>query len=184
MDNEQLHPNLARIAATYDDLFEQYSRNQLSAAEAKARIRTLVARDDHGIEWSLNPEDRSWYRRTVHGQWIKDTPPTVGVATWNGWDISGHDPMSDPRYRVEETPTDPRLITNTDALRGSTARMVRNHPDPDPVPRSTERSRWILTGVLVAITVVVTVWFFTAWNSPLRENPTPVAPAPAAPLPS
>lgn len=171
--DDRLHPNLARVAAAYDDLFEQFARGQLSAADAKARIRNLIARDDSGIEWTLNPDDRNWYRRTVHGDWVRDRPPTMGVKTASGWDMSGHDPMADPRHRVSDTRIDPRLVTDPDVLRGSTARMVRNHPEPAPVPRRTERARWAVAIATAVVTVSILVWLFTAWNSPLRDDPTP-----------
>jgi hypothetical protein len=78
---EPLHPNLARIAAAYDDVHRRYGIRQLSAADAKAEILALQARDDDGIIWRISPEDGTWLRKTRDGRWEQGTPPRSGLAT-------------------------------------------------------------------------------------------------------
>jgi hypothetical protein len=154
MTSRHLHPNLARLAASYDDVMERYGKNQLSEDEAKRLIRNLVARDDQGIQWSIDPDDGQWFRYTLKGAKVKDTPPEAGIATHTGWDISGGgDKLADPRLRVVDEEIDPRAYHDPANLPGATARYVRNAADDtEPPPRPLWW--WGLVGLLAVIFVV------------------------------
>lgn len=149
MEHRRLHPNLARLAASYDDILEQFARNQITAEEARVRIGSLVGRDDQGVQWCINPADGHWHRITVHGELVRDDPPEAGLATYTGWDLSGGESLSDPRYRVVDHRADPRELTAADQLAGSTARFVRNEAD--------ERRAAVPGGRLLAVAALVLV---------------------------
>ncbi len=91
---EQLHPNLARLAAVYDQIVESFTRKEIDDLEARSRIRRLRARDDQGVIWSLR-EDGQWYRQTRDGQLIPDTPPTSGIPGVSPFDMSSNNYRSE-----------------------------------------------------------------------------------------
>lgn len=180
MEHRQLHPNLARLAATYDDILEQFTRNQLSPEEARFRVSSLTARDDQGVQWCINPDDGQWYRMTVQGRLVRDVPPEAGVATYTGWDLSGGDPMADPRNRVIDSVVDPRELSQSTQLTGATARFVRNEADERASQRPAPR-RWLLIAAAVlAMFVVVGLWM-SSRHSPSAPAPTPVQVTSTAP---
>lgn len=74
---QPLHPNLAKLAAAYDEIFLRWSCGQIDAAEARMEILALQARDDDGILWSIDPESGAWLRRTLGGELVRDTPPSL-----------------------------------------------------------------------------------------------------------
>lgn len=110
METQRLHPNLAQIAAAYDDITEQHARHLLTDQQAYQRIAALVARDDQGVQWCISPNDGQWYRRTRAGQLVRDTPPAWGVATLTAYDLSEGDPFADPRRRVWRAEVDPASL--------------------------------------------------------------------------
>lgn len=85
---EVLHPNLARIAAMYDAIQEDFARGRITPQEAQSRIRRLEARDDQGVTWVIAPSDGRWYRRTVDGRLVADSPPRSGIRTASPFDVS------------------------------------------------------------------------------------------------
>lgn len=89
MGSLQLHPNLARIAASYQDLVSTYATGRIDAAVASVRARELVARDDLGVLWTINPKDGGWLRCVRGGSWVPDVPPTAGYATLTAAHLSG-----------------------------------------------------------------------------------------------
>lgn len=165
----RLHPNLARIAAVYDDVVAGFARGELSPDEARHRISSLVARDDQGITWCISPNDGQWYRVTVTGELVADTPPEAGVATYTGWDLSGDGRLDDPRLRIVDHRVDPRTLGDADDLGGSTARYVRNAAEPEP------RRKWFPIAIAVLVAVVVLSAFLA-----LRGGGDDGAPAPVS----
>lgn len=113
-----LHPNLARIASSYDQVMHEYRAGRLSPAEARRRTLTLVARDDNGLEWSINPDTGSWRYRNQFGDMVSANPPAYGVAAFTPTDLGGGT-GDDPRVRLYEIDQD--ALQNTNQLRGSTA---------------------------------------------------------------
>jgi hypothetical protein len=95
-----LHPNLAVLAADYDAIYDQWRLGQLDSREAKQRLARLVARDDEGVLWRLSPEDGRWLRQTRDLTWVPGEPPTAGVPSLTGWDVSGRSHVGDPRHRI------------------------------------------------------------------------------------
>lgn len=89
MGSLQLHPNLARIAASYQDLVSIYATGRIDASVASVRARELVARDDLGVLWTINPKDGGWLRCIHDGSWVPAVPPTAGYATLTAAHLSG-----------------------------------------------------------------------------------------------
>jgi hypothetical protein len=99
-----LHPNLAQIAAAYDDVMQSYRAGLLSPAEARRRVLTLIARDDNGLEWSLNPDTGDWQYRSQFGDMVTANPPSYGVVGFTPADIGGGEAAQDriALYAIDE----------------------------------------------------------------------------------
>ena len=142
MEQGSLHPNLARIAAAYDQLTLSCSRGEVDLASVHTRIAELVARDDEGVMWRLDPESGGWLRATLSGTWVPGSPPTWGLATPTAHDLTpehvrraqlpGSDPAAyDPDTFITHTPVDLTKVGDG-TLAGSTLRqLVRSGPSSD-----------------------------------------------------
>lgn len=95
-----LHPNLARIAAAYDDTMERYDRGEMSLIETRRRLNALVARDDEGVQWSIDPVNGRWRYQDLQGRYHYGEPPTSGVASFTPHQL-GPGAGSDPDNRIE-----------------------------------------------------------------------------------
>jgi hypothetical protein len=78
---EALHPNLARIAARYDEIIKLLNNKQLTPSQARTMIEKLAARDDLGVEWSLDPDTGKWRYRSKDGLLLPGNPPSWGLAS-------------------------------------------------------------------------------------------------------
>jgi hypothetical protein len=142
-----LHPNLARIAAAYDEVMELYHRGQLAPVEARRRVLALVARDDNGLEWSIDPDTGHWRYRSHFGELVTAEPPSFGVAGFTPGDLGAGRPDSD---RVTLFEIDQQALVASGQLRGST--MLTGGTAADA--RRSLRWRRILV-VVTAVTVVI-----------------------------
>ena len=124
-----LHPNLAKLAASYDEIIERYSIGRVTAAEAHAEIATLVARDDDGILWSINPDDGAWMRRTRGGDLVVGTPPSYGLATPTPHDISTPPTGFSPTDRIQSHEVKNELLYSPSEFAGSTRRPRQPIPE-------------------------------------------------------
>lgn len=86
-----LHPNLARIAVAYQDLVQSFAFGRIDSTQASVQARELVARDDDGTMWTINPRDGGWLRCSVFGEWAPGEPPTSGFSTLSAWGLSGRE---------------------------------------------------------------------------------------------
>jgi hypothetical protein len=128
--NNSLHPNLAKLAATYDEIFLRWSRGQIDADIARQEISALVARDDDGILWSIDPDSGAWLRRTISGELVPGTPPSYGLATPTPHDLS-HNPGSfNPGNSVRMQKVDDELLYAPSSLAGSTRRGNKQIQQP------------------------------------------------------
>lgn len=91
-----LHPNIARVAASYDQIIERLRSNQISNAQAFELIEQLEARDDQGVRWSIDAASGRWIRRTMQGHAEFDTPPTSGYQTHDAFSYTQPDPFAAP----------------------------------------------------------------------------------------
>lgn len=122
-----LHPNLARIAAAYDDIIMSFGSGLLTAPQARAQIDSLTARDDNGVEWSLDPDTGEWRFMTREGEHVYGEPPTWGLATLTPNDLGAG--IKDPDNRITFYEVDQRLQSG---LTGATQRLV---PKPENAKR-------------------------------------------------
>lgn len=124
---EQLHPNLARIAAAYDQICAQYANGQLDAEEANRRITALAARDDNGVIWTIDPASGAWVYRTIDGQLVAGTPPMSGFATPSPFDVTRNPQGPNPNDRLATFEVDDP-ITPPGALAGTTRPEIAHLP--------------------------------------------------------
>jgi len=117
-----LHPNLARIAAAYDDVMADFRAQRIGPAEARRRVLTLLARDDNGLEWSIDPDTGAWRYRNQFGEMVTANPPAYGVAGFTPTDL-GAGRGDDPRVRFYEVDQD--ALRAEGQLRGSTGVVER-----------------------------------------------------------
>ncbi|MFM7088556.1 MAG: hypothetical protein ACKOW9_03430 [Candidatus Paceibacterota bacterium] len=82
-----LHPNLARVAAIYDDIVNDLNTGKIESSQAYRLIGSLSAKDDNGVEWSINPENGVWRYRSIDGEMREAEPPQVGMASLTPYDI-------------------------------------------------------------------------------------------------
>jgi hypothetical protein len=173
-----LHPNLAQIAASYDDICERVQLGLITGPEARTAIMGLVARDDTGVQWTISPDDGLWYRRTRTGELVADTPPRSGIPTPSGWDVSTSDAFGDPRDRIHTQTVDPLRHRSATDLTGSTiaaTQMTSTGPRMSaPSDRLKRRIVAVLAAVLLAAAVVMLL------RPDAADAPAPsTAPAPA-----
>jgi hypothetical protein len=138
-----LHPNLARVAAAYDEILVEFNRGVIPPQEARRRVLALVARDDNGLEWSIDPESGQWRYRTHWGDLILADPPAYGVVGLTPHALgAGNARDADERlnfYEVDQT-----ALYAPGSLRGST--MLR----PEPARGSRNMNRLVAGAVLAA----------------------------------
>jgi hypothetical protein len=144
--DKPLHPNLARIAAAYDEVMQSHRSGLLPANEARRRVLTLIARDDSGLEWSINPDTGQWQYRTQFGAQVEANPPAYGVASFSPGDL-GSGSADDDRVTLYEI--DQRALFAPGQLRGST--MLLDGPG------DLRRGRWGHLARRGAIVVAVAV---------------------------
>lgn len=178
--HQPLHPNLARLAAAYDEIFERWSRGLIDAARARAEISALVARDDEGILWSISPDSGQWRRRTRSGDFVEDTPPSFGLATPTAHDLTRDPAVFNPDSRLTFHRVDDDLLAaRPDALAGVTRRQVAV-----PAPRRPARRR---AAVCVGLAVAAVVAWAALAQPQQATAPTsttlPPASVPAPPPP-
>lgn len=146
-----LHPNLARIAASYDEIVSAFQQGRLSPADARRQLVALVARDDAGIEWSIDPDSGRWRYRTRWGGLEEADPPSYGMAAATPADLgAGNGRDLDARLSLHEV--DMELVTPPSSLVGST--LLRDGSGS----RSPISSRQVL-GVALALAVLALVVF-------------------------
>lgn len=138
----ELHPNLARIAVSYQELAKNYANGVIDAATATVRSRELVARDDAGVMWTINPRDGGWLRCLHNGTWVPGEPPRQGFANLTPWQINGD---FGPDYGLS--------YTERDSSSAVTWQIARNQERLENV----SRPRWMYP-ILLAVAAVATAF--------------------------
>lgn len=168
-----LHPNLAQLAASYDDICSQVEMGLMAPGDAKAAIMALIARDDAGVQWCISPDDGNWYRRTRTGEMVADTPPRSGIQTPSGWDVSSSTTaLGDPRHRVYTREVDPLEHRSPTDLAGSTVAASVTPSRRGPSLGSFRPSDTFVRRAVAALAVVLilaSAWMF--WSSSSPETP-------------
>jgi hypothetical protein len=187
-EDQQLHPNLARLAAAYDNIVERYARAEIDPRQARAEIAGLVARDDEGVLWSIDPDTAKWKYRDRSGDVHVGQPPAYGYPSPSPFQISqpaksrGHD----PDHRVSMQPVDEQLIYPPQALIGSTRRFGPGETAPKT---SWASLTWLKIAIPVLAILLVLVIVFDGGKKQ-TPAPTPANPAastttaPQAPIPT
>lgn len=117
--DRSLHPGLARIAATYDQVVLDFQQGRIGAPEARRRILALVARDDNGIEWSIDPDTGHWRYRSTWGDYLPGEPPAYGVRPLSPSALGSGEPSAiDARLSLHEVELS--LLAPSTGLAGST----------------------------------------------------------------
>ena len=141
-----LHPALARIAASYDEIVLEFQQGRLTAPESRRRITALVARDDNGVEWSIDPDSGRWRYRTKWGEFAYADPPGFGMVPVTAHDLgAGSGRHLDDRVVMHDV--DMELATSPESLFGSTF-------SPTGPPANRPRGRWgarQVTGVVLIL---------------------------------
>lgn len=101
-----LHPNLARLAAAYDQIVSDHQSGRLGSREARGRIAALVGRDDTGLLWAINPDSGRWGYRNLRGELVEADPPRFGIASPSPSDL-GAGPKGDLDGRLTYFEVDP-----------------------------------------------------------------------------
>lgn len=83
-----LHPNLAKLAATYDSIVEDWVNKKIPTKTARDQISELSARDDNGINWHIDVDTAEWFYIGHDGRKIKTTPPSFGFASPTPYEVS------------------------------------------------------------------------------------------------
>jgi len=93
-----LHPNLAKLAAAYDDVVRRLDAGQITVQQANTEIAQLEARDDDGVRWSIDPVTGDWVRKTAFGDSEYDPePPASGYMTHDAFDYTPDSQVFNPR---------------------------------------------------------------------------------------
>lgn len=118
-----LHPNLAKLAAAYDEIVERLGRHQITVAAARIEISQLEARDDQGVRWSIDPDSGEWTRKTATGDLEYDpNPPTYGYETPDAHTYTPNSKTFDPSTRLQTMAVDPTMELGPTNLMGATQR--------------------------------------------------------------
>lgn len=153
-----LHPNLARVAASYDLVIAEFAAGRINNITAQERIEALVARDDQGARWRIDLSDGMWRREQLDGTWVRDEPPTWGLATPGGWDLSRPpDPFADPRRNITSTDSDLDRVTSPNSIRGASIRASAASATQADTPASSKMSMVKAATIAAAVAVVAAV---------------------------
>lgn len=142
-----LHPNLARIAVEYQRICERFAHGALDEAAANREIQHLIARDDEGVAWTINPTDGGWLYWSRKNTWIPADPPQSGLASLTPYDLyaDGSIDPSNPDAAIRFTVAP----VVDDELRGSTRRDAQRTP--------WQRPRWLYPAAIVVALVIAAV---------------------------
>jgi hypothetical protein len=161
-----LHPNLARIAVDYQRVCERLARGELDVTVANTEIRALIARDDEGVAWTINPRDGGWLYWARRGEWVSAEPPRSGLAS-----LSPHD-MYAPQHATDNPDRELTFRAVDDAgstLRGSTRRTAEaERPGPRP--------RWLYPTAAAAAAVLLAVFALMVLDRSSGSDDMPLIP--------
>jgi hypothetical protein len=142
-----LHPNLARIAAEYDEIVLEAKLGQITPAQASTKISKLVAKDDQGLDWVINPLTGNWQYKNSRGEFVDAQPPEYGFASPTPKDIGSTSKKEfDSRLNFHEVNED---HLNKNSVLGATRREIAR------VKGRNYRSLTFLALLLVVIALIV-----------------------------
>lgn len=116
---KSLHPNLARIALRYDETINKFNEKQLDSKQTLSILESLVARDDNGVLWAINPVTGGWVYKNVNGEFVTGQPPVYGIAGLKSIDLDDKANL-DNDWNISKIEIDQSLIYPIGSLNGST----------------------------------------------------------------
>lgn len=183
MSDENLHPNLARMAAAYDQIIEQLDAGMITATQARSRIDQLEAKDDQGTRWSIDPESGDFVRRTAFGELEFGTPPAFGVASLDAFTISDPDRDDNPALRLDTQQVS--TFTSPAGMMGATRMVI---PDEQDLPDAEGSSSTLMAkvaavpvwakaaaGAVAVVLIAGGAWAFTGGSGSSSTTPNPSA---------
>lgn len=158
-----LHPNLARLVAAYQQILGRLARSEIDLVQANIEIRELVARDDDGVQWTINPRDGGWLYLTRRGTWESGEPPRSGFATLTAHDLRAQAGQSPVAYNPDWD------IEVAEAAASGVRGVVRTGAVHRDAHAEARRGRWVVFAAAVAA-VAVAAWLVA------HDDAEPVAP--------
>jgi hypothetical protein len=180
-----LHPNLAKLAAAYDEICHRYQLGVINASQASAEIVALEARDDDGVRWSIDPKSGEWVRRTALGGVQADAPPQWGYQTPDAFDFTRDPTAFNPNDRISHLQVDESLQYAPAGLAGATRSTQPAAGTAGgwkaTLARIPTRTKLIIVALAVVAGVAVTHHPAESATTPLPATPatSTTAPAPA-----
>jgi len=144
--SKPIHPNLARIASIYDEVVLAQRGGRISETEAYSRIGNLVAKDDFGTEWSIDPHTGGWRYRDKWGDYYYAQPPEYGIVGAVPYDMQSG---TTTYPRVSLYPVDEKIVET-----------ARDTLPSQPAARKTTKVYVFAGGVLIVslLLVLYRVW--------------------------
>jgi hypothetical protein len=106
-----LHPNLARLAAAYDEIVERHRQGRITSRQARGEVYALMGRDDAGLVWTINPLNGRWCYRNLRGDLVEADPPRFGVPAPTPLELGGGSQGDlDRRVTFFEVDADPFVL--------------------------------------------------------------------------
>jgi len=142
------HPALARLAAQHDEVIREMREGRLTPAEARRRVKMLVARDDTGVEWSIDPDTGAWRYRDRSGTFAYGEPPAIGDRGSEPSDVGSAGRRAGwDRVHLHEVPDHvrPRRLAPADQLSAG---------------RRPPKRKYVLLAVLSAVLIVTVTALF------------------------
>lgn len=168
MSNE-FHPNVAKLAARYDYVVRQLQSGVITAQESRQLMLELRAKDDHGVEWRIDPASGKFQRKSVMGgTWVYDTPPSFGVDTADPFQYSDTFRDDNPAFWTNNRTVEPVDVRSPAVgLSGITRKVA---PDPQDMRSPAdemqevkkERKTAILVSLIVGLSLLVVVGYALA----------------------
>ena len=146
---KSLHPNLARIDLRYDETIQKFNEHQLDASQTLSILQTLVARDDNGVVWAIDPHSGKWVYRDIKGEFIPGEPPVYGVAGIKTIDLD-REAKYDNDWNISNIEIDQSLIYPIGSLNGSTY-----------LPSLEQRKKSFESGYVLAVIFLLAVIYIT-----------------------
>jgi hypothetical protein len=170
-----LHPNLARLVAAYQQILGRLQRGEIDVTQANVEIRELVARDDDGVQWTINPRDGGWLYLSRRGTWEAGEPPRSGFATLTAHDLraqAGQLPVAyNPDWDIDVTPAAANGVRGV--LRSPAVRREQH--------AEARRGRWVVFAAAIAA-VAAAMWVVTNGDgAPIAPGVTSTLPASTVP---
>jgi len=112
---QALHPNLATLAMQYDEIMDNFKKGRIKKEKTFSLLNNLIARDDNGCIWHINPSSGAWEYRNVQGKFIPSEPPTFGYKNINVKDFYPNDHLT-----ISYVPIDEGKLYHASSLQNST----------------------------------------------------------------